>query len=652
MAKLNLYYMPAAKQDRIVDLPLLNGGLNLHDLEYRLKNNESPEMMNLLWREGALCSRDGQSWVVSTSLGTGYTIYDRLFNGFLVAHIGGKLYMLNPKASTPAFTEIKTDATTPASVAIPTNRGSWFTYNEKLYYKNKGGYFEITFHAGDDTANPVVPPKLTITSVTGYTPVTVINADPSNGAGDLYQPENRISAAKTVRYNAVSGVTNYYLPVQNVSSVDKVIVDGAEVVADTTNPPAADKYYADLTNGKVVFGTAPPVTTPATNNTVEITYSKADTDGYNSIMDCIYAATYGGTGNLCVVMGGCPAQPNAIFWNGNNIAMDPTYFPYSQYQLCGDTDDPVTGFGKQQSFLVVFQTRSVGRVKQDTTTIDGRLVIDMPYIAINDKTGCDLPWSIQLIDNNLVWCNTEQGVHILKDSSYAYENNVECVSTKVNGSKKNPGLLENVRGGTPTSIDDTKRYWLCCNGEVWVWDYENTSYKDPSWYRLTDIYAVAFATELDDLWHLDALGRLTHFDRSYEDYPAPDGQGHMVGRAIRKRYRFAVQYFGGYDHLKNVNSVIIVMRPDTASRHTRLTYLTDYEERQDLTNLNYLPWSLVPRDLTFRSLAGRGFGAVFRRRPMCRRVRHFTMRLDNDTEWSDLSVVSAQIFYNYQGRLR
>lgn len=617
MAKVNMKYMPTPTKEYTVNFTLLNGGLNLSELEYRLKNNESPEMKNLMWREGVLCCRDGQEWVsTSTTLGTGVAMYERLFNGFLVAHIGTKLFSLKPTASTPAFTELCS--------GVPANRGAFFEYYGKLYYKNKGGYFVITYNAG----------SLSAASVAGYIPVTVINASPTNGSGDLYQPENRIQAQKTVKYNAASGVTAYHLPVAPVDSVTKVVVDGVTKTVQTD-------YSVNTTTGVVTFTTAPPVTTPPTNNTVEITYSKASTDTYNSIMDCNLSATYGGSGDLCVVMGGCPAQPNALFWNGNNIAMDATYFPFDQYQLAGDTDDPITGFGKQQSFLVVFKERSVGRVKQDTQTLDGRLTIDMPYTAINDKIGCDLPYTIQLIDNNLVWCNKEQGVHILKDSSYAYENNIECVSLKVNGGPIKPGLLAGVRSGVPASLDDTRRYWVCCSGKVWAWDYENTTYKDPSWYYFTNINAVAFATELDDVWHLDASGRLTHFRRTFDDY----------GQAIEKLYRFPSQFFGGYDRLKNVNSVIIVMRPDTNSR-AQLTYISDYETRRDLTDLNHVAWHLVPRDLSYRSLAGIGFGAVFRRKPMCRRVKHFAMKLESAIVGQDLSIVSAQIFYNYQGRLR
>lgn len=623
-------YMPTPNTEQVVNLTMLNGGLNLSELDYRLKPNESPQMRNLMWRDGVLCSRDGQEWLTPelVSPHTGYAMYEKLFHGVMVAHVDNAIWFI----STTTLGGVQIE-----SISVPGNAGTFFQYNDVLYYKNRGGYFQITYNPtpGQDEQ------MYSAAAVEPYTPVIVINASPENGGGSLYQPENRISAAKTVWYNAESGVTVYHLPVTAVDSVDKVVVDG-------TTKTAGTDYTVNLTDGTVTFTSAPQVTNPPTNNTVRITYSKADTSTYNSVMDCIYAATYGGTGDLCIVMGGCPAQPNAIFWNGNDsISMNPAYFPFSQYQFVGGTNDPVTGFGKQQSFLVVFQENSVGRIKQDVTTIDGRAVIDMPYVAINAKIGCDLPKTIQLVNNNLVWCNRDQGVHILKDSSYAYENNIECVSTKVNGSQKRHGLLENVRQVSfrkPESIcsmDDEKRYWLCVDGICWVWDYEFSTYKDPSWYYMTNINARAFSRDFENVWHINADARVTHFTRNYSDY----------GEAIDKSYRFATQYFGGYDRLKNVNSVIFSIRPDTNSE-TEITYLTDYETRKDLTNLKNFIWSLSPWDLEHWTLVGVGFGTVFRRRPMCRRVKHFTMQLDNKIPYEDLSIVSAQVFFNFQGRLR
>ena len=246
-----------------------------------------------------------------------------------------------------------------------------------------------------------------------------------------------------------------------------------------------------------------------------VTFTKENLDAYNSIMDCPYAAVYGGDQNVCVVVGGCKAQPNAYFWSGNHIVMDPGYFPFEQYNLAGDTEERITGFGKQQSMLVIFKEHSVGRAVFDTVEMaSGRVMLEMPYTNINSCIGCDLPWTIQLIENNLVFCNTEQGVHLVRDSSSARENNIETLSRNVNGNEQRPGLLEKVRGSeVTTSFDDGQRYWVVAGGEAFVWDYVLSQYSDPSWFYFTNINAAAFFRKNERAFHMNGAGRITAMRR-------------------------------------------------------------------------------------------------------------------------------------------
>ena len=142
-------------------------------------------------------------------------------------------------------------------------------------------------------------------------------------------------------------------------------------------------------------------------------------------------------------------------------------------------------------------------------------------------------------------------------------------------------------------------------------------------------------------FHLDGAGRVTALRRTYCDYD----------QGIPKVYQFAAQNMGGYDALKDVLSVIFVVRSDTNSL-LNITYLTDYEQRADLTPVRAYSWSLAPRNLNHRYLGVTRFATVARRRPGCRHVRHFSMVLENDELATDMSVISAQIFYRYQGRDR
>jgi len=676
--KVSLNTMPAYPQTRVVDFPELNGGLNLRDLSYRLEPNQSPDMKNLWWQNGILQSRDGQYYISDgQDRGVGYACDSTLFWGNAFFHIGDKLF----RADMTVFedpTDLNAEMTLVELISgVPENRGTFFRYGDSLYYKNKGGYFRIDYHAAssapedetsetetpgetevpseEDPDEPDTPPeeipgsaeRFSVVDMTtgenAYTPVIVINADPLNGSGTLYQPENRLSPQKEIHYNAQSGVTEYHLPVKNIDSVVKVTVDGT-VLEETTDPEDPKDYTVDKENGVITFTTAPAVTTPPTNNTVEIIYSKVNADAYNSIMDCIYTTTAGSGSNLCVLMAGCDAQPNVVFWNSNdNLAMNPGYFPVSYYNLCGDTEDRVTGFGKQYNDLILFKQHSIGKLEFGIEQVDGRDMISFTYKNVNAKIGCDLPWTIQLVQNNLIFCNTHQGVHIVWSSSAAYENNILCISDNVNGSSKQ-GLLHEVRTSTVpvVSVDDNDRYWLCAGGKVYAWDYSISSYQKPSWFYFANIHGVAYLLDdANNLYHLNAAGNVTRFARTFHDY----------GEAIDKIYAFPTQFFGSYDRLKDVLYVLITVRGDTDSE-AQLRYDTDYESRLDNTNLLSKSWRLVPRDLSYRYLGVTRFGHVHKRRPGCWHVRHFAMALGNNVRDQDLAIVSAQIYYRFSGKER
>ena len=614
--------VPAPPKEYVVDLPRLDGGLNLWELDYRMDSNQSPDMRNMCWLDGVLSCRDGQVWMSQdTTLGVGYTCYAELFWGSAFLHIGTAIYRVSVDPEAEELTPVK------LLDEVPANRGTFFRYGDALYYKNRGGYYKISYKEGGSfEASPVK----------AYAPVILINTNPGTHAGDEYQPENRLSGTKTVWYTTVSGTLIYHLPAQKVDSVDKVEVDGKELKAGTD-------YAADLDKGTVTFVKEPTHHDPVVANTVRITYTKADKKQYDSVMDCPYAAVYGGDQNVCVVLGGCKAQPNAYYWSGNHIVMDPGYFPFEQYNFAGDTEEAITGFGKQQGMLVIFKEHSIGRASFSTTKMQtGRVLLEMPFTAINSRVGCDLPWSIQLVENNLVFCNTDQGVHLIKDSSAAYENNIVGISRNVNGADLRPGLLAAVRAGDVVAgFDDDHRYWVVTGGKAYVWDYILSGYQDPSWFYYDNIGGIAFFRHNEAGYHMDKQGRLTLFKRVFHDY----------GKPIHKVYQFATQSMGGYDRLKDVLSVLLTVRSDTDTK-MELIYTTDYEVRRDRTPITSFSWKLAPRNLAYRFLGVRRFATVVRRRPGCRHVRHFSMRLENAEMSMDMSVVSAQIFYRYQGRER
>ena len=96
----SLGYLPDPPKIYTTDFLRLDGGLNLYNLDYQLNSNESPDMKNLRWKDGALGCRAGQAWVIEPSGSDGnkgFTAYEGLFpdedesTGYAFVHIGNEL---------------------------------------------------------------------------------------------------------------------------------------------------------------------------------------------------------------------------------------------------------------------------------------------------------------------------------------------------------------------------------------------------------------------------------------------------------------------------------------------------------------------------------------------------------------------------------
>lgn len=629
--------VPPPNKEYAIDFPMLTGGLNLKELDYRLPPTESPYMKNMWWQDGVLQCRDGQTAVShDEAKGIGYTCYQKEFYGKAFFHIGTGIYYGQPNNEAMALDRI--------IEGVPENRGTFFQYYDWLFYKNRGGFYRISYEPDGKTFKGETVESL------AYTPIIQINSNPEFGSGDLYQPENRLSAEKEIWYNAKKEVSKYQLPVKPIDSIERVEVDGKVLT-----PP---EYTADLTEGTITFQTAPPVTDPPTPNTVKIKFKKANPDALKSIMDCRYAFVGGGDRNISILLAGSTKQPNAVFWNANdNLSMNAAYWPMTTFNLVGPTNDPVTGFGAQYKDIILFKAHSVGKLDFSLDMVDKRAVPLFTYTQINDRHGCDLPWTIQLVENNLVFCNTYQGVHVLQSSSPAYENNVLCISIKVNEpantvieDRKLDGLLADVRAGEVdqvTSWDDDTRYWVCANGNAYLWDYDISKWGDPSWFFFTSMTPVSFwSDEKHTTFHLGKNGDVNILERSFMDFDKP----------IEKVYQFPVLNFGDYSRLKDVTSVLFETRSDTPSR-VDIQYETDYERREDQTYISTWTWDLRHMNLGtlilgYYNVLIPKYARVSKRRPKCRHIRHFTMTLSNNSPKEDLAIVSAQVFYNFQGKER
>lgn len=683
--------MYPSPDERIMDFSLLNGGLNLWEMEYRLDANQSPDCVNVYWNDGCLSSRSGQKYLIKESAGRRFiACHGRLWGGYIVAHKGNQLVKINPE--TGVHSNIMS--------GLSTARGAgFFIFGDSLYYLGGGKYISIS-------------PNFEAAEVVPYIPVVMINRQPAGLGGDLYQPENRLAPGKEVWFTSDGTATDYYLPYTNLASTTLNVrvldtsnsqwVDYTEV-ADVSKA-SGNVFQVDRAKGIVKFKTAPPQTSISTPNTVKIvcyTGGEEQQKAIDSILTCQCVAVYGGDTSLAVVLGGPTAQPNAYFWSGHDSEnLNPSYFPYEYYNFAAaDASQRIYGFGKQQNMLVIFSERAIGKSYFSVQTIDDRDYLRLPYHPINDTIGCDLGGSIKLIQNNLVFANTYGGVYVLSDTSAAGENAVKRLSKNINGegthrdsqfvvrtfanrasfpevgeigiyykdnalnqiyvwspdskaylltrlAPKSSGLLYDLRqvgDAGVTSFDDGQRYWLACNGVAYLWDYTVRSYANKedslAWFYFENINAAGWVKDaMQNKYYFDPAGNVITDNDTFADFEA--------NMPIPRRYVFAATNFKSYERLKDVLKIIMSVRSDTDTALT-ITYKTDYEIRVDKTPVRAYGWRLAPRDLTHRSLRPLMFAGTAIRVPRCFHVRHFQMQVSSNTVNTDMSIVSAQIVYRF-----
>lgn len=602
---------------------LFTGGMNCTDAPFLLPASESPLLQNLTLRGGALRSRRGKAQIASAPTGV-LSCAPFLFHGWMLLHVQDRIRACK-LAETDDGVPVGSNQAPYADPDFPHVPGVWFQYRGDVYYKTKGAYLRISLD-GTTLRGTLLRDEDASTKV--YIPTIQLNTDPETGAGERYQPENRFGAGRKVCFNARAGVTDYQLPEREIDRVTMVKVDGTFTV----------DYTVDEAAGVVSFFTAPPVSDPPVNNTVEIWYRKANPDAYQSVLDCTAAAVFGGAQELCVVLGGCAAQPNAYFWSGNNgLVMDPTYFPMDQYNLAGDADAPITAFGRQQNMLVIFQPNALGRASFGMTEVGGLTKITLDYTRISAAVGCDLPSSVQLVGNNLVWASRRHGVCRLRGTSAAGENNVQILSRKIHGEPGRPGLLRalaDAQAQHVRSVNTGRRYLLVLGDSAWEWNHECSAPENPAWFYHTGLRCVGFVPEAGErLFTVSVDGRISEFVNSFADHD----------EAIEKICELPLRTLGSYHRFKAICGVLFTTCGD-APMDTRVTWSCDFFSREDPTHLTVtIPAGQEPN---------RALPAVFRRNPGFHSLRHLSARLYNNTAGEDLSFVSAQIIYEYRGRQR
>ena len=190
--------------------------------------------------------------------------------------------------------------------------------------------------------------------------------------------------------------------------------------------------------------------------------------------------------------------------------------------------------------LIVFKENSVFAIGY---SYDGQDAY-YPVRECHSTIGCDMPGSVQLIDNRLVFAHSRSGVHMLVSADNTLENIVKPISANVNTLLLREADLKNA-----CSCDFERYYWLKAGSHVYLWDYDTTPYynyadydkaqRRLAWYRFDNMDAALFCPLEGALCYggTDGLVMLT---RGHNDF----------GQAIGAYFKSKAFDVGSPDELK------------------------------------------------------------------------------------------------------
>lgn len=620
-----------AVPDKLLEIPNpAIGGINLRDLEYEQEVNQSPYMLNVMYRNGAFGKRFGQE-IHSTYADTVYsTIY---FDGSIFVHAGTQIY--------------KNTEGTISSVGsgFPESSGIFIVYAQKLYYLISTGFYVY---------------NTTFNTVSAYVPDLLINCKPDGSHSDSVDEFNLMSDNFSLIYNGDGASTTYTVEKYDPDEVidwNKTIVvykDDVEATQDSNNPPAANKCYIDKTNKQIIFGTAPS----DGDLNVKFTFTLKDntfSTERSQILSCKFYDTFGGANNSRLFIAGCGYSK--YFYTQS---YDISYFPESNFATLGNTEDDITGFGRQYNVLIVFKPREVYSVvsyieNSSTTVIEENIGLEsFKSQLVNARIGCDAPHSIQLVNNLLTWFNSKEGICTLTSTNIQDERNIRIISRNVDYTNNFgvKGIMDYEEDLTTIqSTDYENKYFLVfpSSGMCFMWDYEIVPYvvtsrgeTDPKqlcWFLFDNFHVKQFLKVGVQLLYASTTldTNLVKLNSTYKDFNTP----------INCYYMTPLFQFGAVEMLKNVTNVYIQCRGDVNSKINISYYTNDSATPEpDLDPISVGGKGVFWKTFNWSNLVWgiNSWGNTFRRKCNLKKVQMASVYFDNNED-CDMSITHIGMQY-------
>lgn len=217
-------------------------------------------------------------------------------------------------------------------------------------------------------------------------------------------------------------------------------------------------------------------------NTVKLCYysTNAQLDVSQKLAACTIGTAFGGgtvTGTR-VFLAGNPDYPGSYFTGELGDAL--CFFEGSGGTV-GESAGNLTGFSKQQGYLLLFSESTVSRMSYNYTSAYGGY---FTVKTIHAGIGCDMPGSIALADNRTVFANSSGGIYLVDSTELFDGMNIIPISRNITDAAREKGFfsVDAAARRLAAGCIYERKYLLAMGGKLFVWDYGTSAYSGSSDY--------------------------------------------------------------------------------------------------------------------------------------------------------------------------
>ena len=431
---------------RTVRIPVPSSGLNLREDWQSNDSSKGVMMKNLVCDNRGVKSRGSFEKISSSTdeILTFHNITSRPFCERTIIHAGTKiLCFCNDDSSLTVLYE-----------GVPDKDSMFCEFTSKLYLYCDTYVFSIDRN---------------LVCVEEYPEAPLVVEDVNQGVGDSGDTVkgydvNLIAPRVAVKYTPCSA-SKFALPYAcDTSRKIRAFYGKTELEINISKTTSTTVYITKDVDNKAV--------------TIEYYLANPEEIGYDSLFNGC---------TCCVGYGGSDVSGTRIFAGGNvqrpgeyckSELINPLYFKKSDIQKLGDGCDIITGFAKMNDNLMIFTDRSLYRMSYELSDAGGFF----STCQISSNIGCDIPKRIQLVENKIVFANTELGVHMVCYTDRVREMNIVPLSGNVNGGKYGISGCDKEMLKKGTSLDFGGKYYFCADGKVYICDYGRCGFSSSSSY--------------------------------------------------------------------------------------------------------------------------------------------------------------------------